>query len=255
MRSPRIERHGRPLSKSWESSQQRSYKRSSGLSFDTIQRSTWKHRVDARARWDAHRPRRRTRARGGSGAPSSRRAARQGGGPREIVLASTVGNADALATASAHLRTLREELTARGVDGRAAAFTSVMPGADLSRLAVDQEAELVLVDAPDRLLEDTRLLTLLEDAPCDVAVLVDGDTAGEAVIVPFAGAEHDWSAVELGAWFALGAGKPLRLAGASSGFERSGREPSPGQRVPRRPARVWRRRRADARRAGTGVAR
>jgi DNA-binding SARP family transcriptional activator len=139
-------------------------------------------------------------------------------GPREIVVASTVGNADALATASAHLRTLREELTARGVDGRAAAFTSVMPGADLSRLAVDQEAELVLVDAPDRLLEDTRLLTLLEDAPCDVAVMVDGDTAGEAVIVPFAGAEHDWSAVELGAWFALGAGKPLRLAGASIGF-------------------------------------
>jgi hypothetical protein len=92
-----------------------------------------------------------------------------------------------------------------------------MPGADLSRLAAEQEAELLLVDAPDRLLEDSRLLALLEEAPCDVAVLVDGEAGREPVIVPFAGAEHDWSAVELGAWFALGASKPLRLAGASTG--------------------------------------
>jgi DNA-binding SARP family transcriptional activator len=138
-------------------------------------------------------------------------------GPRELVLASTVADASQLATASTHLRTLRDELAVRDVDVRAAAFTSVMPGTDLSRLAAEQQAELVLVDAPDRLLEDSRLLTLLEDAPCDVAVLVDGELGGEAVIVPFAGAEHDWSAIELGAWFALGAGKPLRLAGAATG--------------------------------------
>jgi len=141
------------------------------------------------------------------------------GGPRELVLAATVANAGELATASAHLRTLREGLVTRDVEARAAAFTSVMPGADLSRLALEQEAELLLVDAPDRLLEDGRLLTLLDDAPCDVAVLVDGKTGGEAVIVPFAGAEHDWSAVELGAWFALGTELPLVLAGASSGTE------------------------------------
>jgi DNA-binding SARP family transcriptional activator len=139
------------------------------------------------------------------------------GGPRELVLAATVANADELATASAHLRALREGLVTRGVDARAAAFTSVMPGADLSRLAAEQEAELLLVDAPDRLLEDSRLLALLEESPCDVAVLVDGEAGREPVIVAFAGAEHDWSAVELGAWFALGAGKPLRLAGASTG--------------------------------------
>jgi DNA-binding SARP family transcriptional activator len=140
-------------------------------------------------------------------------------GPREIVLASTVASAGELAAASAYLRTRREELTARDLDVRAAAFTSVMPGKDLSRLAAEQEAELVLVDAPDRLLEDGRLLALLEDAPCDVSVLVDGAPGGDAVVVPFTGAEHDWSAVELGAWFALGTELPLVLAGASSGAE------------------------------------
>ena len=140
-------------------------------------------------------------------------------GSREIVLASTVADAGELATASAYLRTLREELEARNVAVRAAAFTSVMPGTDLSRLAAEQEAELVLVDAPDRLLEDGRLLTLLEDAPCDVAVLVDGAPGGHAVVVPFTGAEHDWSAVELGAWFALGTELPLVLAGASYSTE------------------------------------
>ena len=138
-------------------------------------------------------------------------------GPREIVLASTVGSASELPAASADLRTRREELTARGVDVRAAAFTSVTPGKDLSRLAGEQEAELVLVNAPEQLLDDGRLLTLLDEAPCDVAVLVDGAHGGDAVVVPFTGAEHDWSAVELGAWFALGAELPLVLAGSSSG--------------------------------------
>ena len=141
------------------------------------------------------------------------------GVPRELVLAATVADAGELATASGTLRALREGLVTRGVEARAAAFTSVTPGADLSRLAAEQDAELLLVDAPDRLLEDSRLLTLLEDAPCDVAVLVDGAPDGDAIVVPFTGAEHDWSAVELGAWFALGTKLPLVLAGASSGAE------------------------------------
>ena len=55
--------------------------------------------------------------------------------------------------------------------------------------------------------------TLLERAPCDVGVLVGG-ASGRAVLVPFAGAEHDWAAVELGAWLARNRGTPLRLAGA-----------------------------------------
>ena len=37
---------------------------------------------------------------------------------------------------------------------------------------------------------------------------------GRAVMVPFGGHEHDWAAVELGAWFAAAAGVPLQLIGA-----------------------------------------
>jgi hypothetical protein len=37
--------------------------------------------------------------------------------------------------------------------------------------------------------------------------------------VPFAGAEHDWAAVELGAWLARARGVDLRLAGAAVGLD------------------------------------
>lgn len=136
---------------------------------------------------------------------------------RELVLASTVADGTQLAGASAHVRAVREQLAARGVAARGAAFTSITPGADLSRVAFEQESELVVVDAPDRLLEDPRLLMLLDTAPCDVAIVVEGDPGGELIVVPFTGAEHDWAAVELGAWFALGHSLPLRLAGAATG--------------------------------------
>ena len=36
------------------------------------------------------------------------------------------------------------------------------------------------------------------------------------VLVPFGGADHDWAAVELGAWLARANGVPLRLAGAAA---------------------------------------
>ena len=42
------------------------------------------------------------------------------------------------------------------------------PGADLGRVATEQDADLVLVDAPDQLLEDGRVVGLLGHAPCDV---------------------------------------------------------------------------------------
>ena len=36
------------------------------------------------------------------------------------------------------------------------------------------------------------------------------------MVVPFTGAAHDWTAVEIGAWLARNSGQPLRLAGAST---------------------------------------
>ncbi len=45
---------------------------------------------------------------------------------------------------------------------------------------------------------------MLEQAPCDVALLVDagGSLRAGPVVVPFGAAWHDWAALELGAWVA-----------------------------------------------------
>ena len=137
--------------------------------------------------------------------------------PRELLLVRTVSDAGELSEVSTSLRALRQELREAGVDSRGAAFTSLVPGADLGRVATEQDADLVLVDAPDRLLEDGRLLALLGHAPCDVGIVV-GSLAGPGdVLVPFVGGEHDWAAVELGAWLARAFDAQLLFAGASVG--------------------------------------
>ena len=138
---------------------------------------------------------------------------------RELVIASTVAEPRALAAASSRLRDHRDRLVGGGAFVRAAAFTSLTPGADLARLAREQDAELLLVDAPAGLLEDARLLSLLDEAPCDVGVVVGGEIAPGAVLVPFAGADHDWAAIELGAWLARARGDELVLAGSAAPTE------------------------------------
>ena len=138
---------------------------------------------------------------------------------RELVLVHTVPGARELSAASARLQERREVLRGAGIETRAAAFTSVTPGVDLARLSLESDVDLVVVDAPDGLLEDARLLTLLERAPCDVAVVVPGEPGRGGVFVPFAGAEHDWAAVELGAWLARNIPVRLRLAGTATGAE------------------------------------
>jgi DNA-binding SARP family transcriptional activator len=141
-----------------------------------------------------------------------------GGAQREVVLATSVATVAELEGAVRQVGGLCDELRGRGVVARSAAFTSLTPGRDLTRLAAEQDAELLVVDAPDGLLEDARLLALLDEAPCDVAILVGAGPPGEgAVLVPFSGAGHDWAAVELGAWLARSRGCPLQLAGASTG--------------------------------------
>ena len=47
-----------------------------------------------------------------------------------------------------------------------------------------------------------------------------------AVLVPFGGADHDWAAVELGAWFAHANDAPLRLAGVAAVPEQGKRDAS-----------------------------
>ena len=122
---------------------------------------------------------------------------------------------------SAWLNDHRSELEARGVTARTTSFTSTGHGAELARLAAELDVDLLLVDAPEALVAegapDEQLTAVLEETPCDVALLVPRDATPEGpVLVPFGGAEHDWAAVELGAWFARGADVPLRLAGAAA---------------------------------------
>jgi len=93
-----------------------------------------------------------------------------------------------------------------------AVFRTDRAGHDLARIAVEQEVDLVVVDAPEGLLDDPTLADLLREAPCDVAVAV-GSPARGPVLVPFSGADHDWSAIEIGAWMSLARDDPLWLAG------------------------------------------
>ena len=68
---------------------------------------------------------------------------------------------------------------------------------------------------------------VLEQAPCDVALLVDsgGSLRDGPVLVPFGAGAHDWAALELGAWVARAVDAPLRLIGAADRKER-GRDAS-----------------------------
>ena len=108
---------------------------------------------------------------------------------------------------------------------RSVAFISTDAGADLSRLAKSEEVVLVLMDGHRPLLGEGvprgEVGVVLREAPCDVAVLVarEGDHVlpgpGAPVMVPFGGAEHDWAALELGAWIASATQAPLKLLGAA----------------------------------------
>jgi DNA-binding SARP family transcriptional activator len=151
--------------------------------------------------------------------------------PRVMVLARLVSDPAELQSASAWLEERRSALEARGVRARAASFTSTAPGEELARFATQLDVDLLLASAPEELLADgapdERLTALLAETPCDVALLAARDATLEGpVLVPFGGAEHDWAAVELGAWFARAERVPLRLAGAAAVPERGKRDAS-----------------------------
>jgi DNA-binding SARP family transcriptional activator len=151
--------------------------------------------------------------------------------PRVMILARLVSDAAELQSASVWLEERRSALEARGVVARAASFTSAAHGQELARLATELDVDLLLADASDELLAagapDKQLTAVLAETPCDVALLVPRDATPEGpVLVPFGGAEHDWAAVELGAWFARSKEVPLRLAGAAAVRERGRRDAS-----------------------------
>jgi DNA-binding SARP family transcriptional activator len=140
----------------------------------------------------------------------------------EVVAVALVRDAAALAGANSGLSAVRAAATARGSRVRTAAFTTADAGADAVRLVTEQDVALLLLDAPAGLLETGRpkpdLAAIMAEAVCDVALVAPGEgAAGGAVLVPFAGHEHDWAAIELGAWLAAAHAVPLRLVGVEAG--------------------------------------
>jgi Kef-type K+ transport system membrane component KefB len=165
--------------------------------------------------------------------------------PRELVIARLVrpprraalsGGLQAenklLTDASNEMTFARLDLMDSGIAARGVAFTSADPGADLARLAKNEDVDLLLIDGRRPLLGEGvprgDVGTVLQQAECDVAVLVAREgqrvlpTTSHGVLVPFGGAEHDWAALELGAWLASATGAPLRMLGAAA----EGDEPS-----------------------------
>jgi len=141
--------------------------------------------------------------------------------PRELILVTPLSRDDDLTRASAELNRERTSLLADGLAARAAAFVSDDPGEDVMRLATRLDIDLVLVEAPPELLDDG-LFTgvageLAAEAPSDVAVISNraGGRPHGPVLVPFGGGEHEWSALEIGAWMARARGCVLRLAGSA----------------------------------------
>jgi hypothetical protein len=142
---------------------------------------------------------------------------------RELILARVVGR-DELACATDLLSSRSEELRSGGIAARVAAFASTDAGHDVARLATEQDVDLILLDGAF----EPEVEALLDSAPCDVAVLSELKEVSvgpdRPVLVPFGGAEHDWSAVEIAAWIARALEAPLRLVGSTGG--RHGRDAS-----------------------------
>ena len=133
---------------------------------------------------------------------------------RELLIARLLPDERALASASAALSALRRAL---GIGARTAAFVTVDQVADAVRLASTYDVRLVLLDALELdadIPED--VASIMERASADVGLLIGPPVdweSGDGVCVPFGGGEHDWAALELGAWLASSKGAVLRLLG------------------------------------------
>jgi DNA-binding SARP family transcriptional activator len=143
----------------------------------------------------------------------------------DLVLLMPVAEPQELTRAARTANDRRTTLAGRGLTVRTAAFTSGEPAPDIIRLLRDSEATLLVADSAARLDTDggfdPQLTALLAGAPCDVALLAGAGSGASSderapVLVPFGGAEHEWSAVELAAWLAQTENRPLRLAGVAA---------------------------------------
>ena len=164
------ERQARRSWTSWASSRARRSRRWRGRSCSRMHRST-SHRDGS---VDALDPRRGYRC---DSAPSRcwrLRSPLRAEAAREVIVACLVADRGGLATAAAEVDRARAMGSAGAVaSARAAVFTSDSPGADTSRLATEQDVDLVLVAATPALLDDRELTSccapLRATSPCSSA--------------------------------------------------------------------------------------
>jgi len=147
---------------------------------------------------------------------------------RALLIARLLPDESSLASAAAALTARRASL---GVEARTAAFTTVDPVADALRLAATYDVQLVLLDTPglDAAALPDDVTSIVERSPADVGLLAGSGVdwgSGEGVFVPFGGGEHDWAALELGAWLASSRGTALRLVGSRADVRRGRRDAS-----------------------------
>jgi len=148
------------------------------------------------------------------------------GSQREIVLVGLVptGQEGRLRELSHRVQKHRASLLARGALARGAALTTDDPGEEVIRVTTDLNADVVLLREEDdtfgRQQGEGAPTSVLLHTPCDVAVLLRGSDhrrLGDkgSVIVPFGGSEHEWAALEFGAWLAQGLQTDLELVGSA----------------------------------------
>ena len=156
--------------------------------------------------------------------------------PREIIIAQAIlpdrfvtgamRDEEGATKVEDELEQKRAALLERGIAARVTAFTTILPGQDYVRLASEEEVDLIMLDGRRPLLGEGvprgAVGQVLEQAPCDVAVLVERQErptidADHPVMVPFGGGDHDWAALELAAWIASSTEAPLKLLGAANG--------------------------------------
>jgi DNA-binding SARP family transcriptional activator len=135
---------------------------------------------------------------------------------RELILARLTAEEDELASAAASAKAHSRRFS----DGaRTAVFTSSDWVDDATRLADSYAAQLVLVDAAERIDRQHlpgELAALLDRSAADVGIVVGAPRVSGEIFVPFGGGEHDWAALELATWLAAAGGIELVLVGTHS---------------------------------------
>jgi len=138
---------------------------------------------------------------------------------RELIVACVLEDERDLEREAAAANARRASLRAQT---RTAVFTTLDRAADTVRLASINDAGVVLLDGPTGLAADRlpdELQAIFERSPADVGVLAARSVkaeSGAGVFVAFGGGEHDWAALELGAWLASASGASLRLVGTTA---------------------------------------